>query len=244
MSYHKQEQGKEKKELERDNFVLLQAKDICKEYSGTSPVSILKNVSLLLRRGDSVAIMGRSGEGKTTLLHILGTLETPSHGTLSIAQQEAGRHNYAQLRNKHIGFIFQSFHLLEHYTTLENVLMPAKIARQPVGSRSVAYQRASQLLDRVGLSPRSHFQTKLLSGGEKQRAAIARALMNDPDIILADEPTGNLDHTTSQQVQDLLFDCLKEAGKALVIVTHDKALAARCHYRYQLQEGCLISEGA
>jgi lipoprotein-releasing system ATP-binding protein len=221
------------------NTVVLKADKISKVFRHPSDVFILKNVSLELRQGDSVAIMGRSGEGKTTLLHILGTLEQFTDGKLYIADQPVSSANTCAVRNRHIGFIFQSFHLLDHCTALENVLMPAKIGRQSVRKGAPAYKRAVFLLDTVGLSSRAHFQTKLLSGGEKQRVAIARALINDPDIILADEPTGNLDSQSSQQIQDLLFGCCAKLNKSLIVVTHDEGVASRCHRTYRLSGGVL-----
>ncbi len=183
--------------------------------------------------------MGRSGEGKSTLLHILGTLEKPCQGTLEIADQDADSFNKTILRNRHIGFIFQSFHLLEDCTTLENVLMPAKIARRSVKPHSEAREHALHLLNQVGLSDRIHYNVKQLSGGEKQRAAIARALCNDPDIILADEPSGNLDRQNAEIIYEILFSFVEKRNKALIAVTHDTVLANRCQTRYQLQNGIL-----
>ena len=183
--------------------------------------------------------MGSSGEGKSTLLHILGTLEQPSSGQLEICGQPTDTSSLPSLRNRHIGFIFQSFNLLEEDTVLDNVLMPARIAREPTHSRSPAYRRALQLLEKVGLSSRIRFLAKLLSGGEKQRVAIARALLNNPDLILADEPSGNLDYGNSQAIHQLLLMLTKEEGKTLVIVTHDSELASLCDKTYQLKDGKL-----
>lgn len=218
--------------------MILQAQDIEKTYEGPTPVKVLSAVSLEVRRGESVAIMGKSGEGKSTLLHILGTLEKPSAGDLLICGKPASSSS-AELRNEHIGFIFQSFNLLEDYTLLENVLMPAKIARKRTDRGSPPYQRALELLEKVGLSARANFLAKLLSGGEKQRAAIARALCNDPDLILADEPSGNLDRAHSAEVHDLLLDSVKQMGKTLIVVTHDPELAKLCDRTLQLKSGKL-----
>src|SRR5579885_2914386 len=171
--------------------ILLKAKGLSKTYSSPTLVEVLKNITLEVEQGEAIAIMGKSGEGKSTLLHILGTLEKPSDGEIEICGKKVSHFPLAPLRNQHIGFIFQSFNLLEDYTALENVLMPAKIGRKATHPNSEAYQRGLNLLERVGLSPRAHFLTKLLSGGEKQRVAIARALCNDPDLIFADEPSGN-----------------------------------------------------
>lgn len=225
--------------MDEGNSVVLTAQHLSKTYWMPKPVRVLKDVSLAVERGQSIAIMGRSGEGKTTLLHILGTLEPFESGVLSLANEEVSTRNACSLRNRHIGFVFQAFHLLDHYTALENILMPWRIARRSSGTGSAGMKRALELLEKVDLSHRAHFQTKLLSGGEKQRIALARALMNDPDVLLADEPTGNLDHQTSQQIQDLLFRSCEELGKALIVATHDIALAQRCHKKFLLQDGLL-----
>lgn len=219
--------------------IILQACDISKAYHYPAKVSILNNINLVVKRGETVAITGRSGEGKSTLLQILGTLEKPSSGQLAIAGQTINLFNCRKIRNQHIAFIFQSFHLLEDYTALENILMPARIARKSISKGSKAYQRACSLLERVGLEDRAYFDTKLLSGGEKQRIAIARALCNDPDIIFADEPSGNLDKQTAQDIHQLLLDFASEKDKAIIIVTHDDKLSDLCNKRYFLEEGVL-----
>lgn len=218
---------------------ILQAKNLSKIFISPSSVEILKDVSLELYTGKTLAIMGASGEGKSTLLHILGTLEKPTTGTLKIAGKSITSRCPSQLRCQHIGFIFQSYNLLEDYTTLQNVLMPALIAKKDITRGAEAYQRACELLEKVGLGHRMHFNTRLLSGGEKQRAAIARALCNDPEIILADEPSGNLDHHTSQIIHELLLHCAKDLNKALVIVTHDRELAKHCDQIFFLKNGML-----
>lgn len=196
------------------------------------PVTILHDISLEVEAGQTVAITGKSGEGKSTLLHILGTLEKPSSGELFICGKPLK--NLPQIRNRHIGFIFQSFNLLEEYTVLENVLMPGKIGRHKLD-----HIRALTLLEEVGLSHRADFPAKLLSGGEKQRAAIARALYNDPDLILADEPSGNLDHSHSVAIHEMLIGSAKKRNKALIIVTHDPELASLCDRTYLLMDGIL-----
>lgn len=218
---------------------LLKARQISKKFLNPIPVEILKGIDLDVHQGESIAIVGKSGEGKSTLLHILGTLEKPCSGLLEICGNNVANTSFAKLRNQHIGFIFQSFNLLEDYTTLENVLMPAKIARRPTHQGSPAHLRALMLLEAVGLSERAHFLTKLLSGGEKQRAAIARALCNDPDLILADEPSGNLDYFHSQEVHSLLFRLCKEFHKSLIVVTHDKEFSALCDRTLLLKDGIL-----
>lgn len=222
--------------------IILQAREIYKSFYSPNEVQLLKGINLTVHQGDTVAIMGRSGEGKSTLLHILGTLENPCKGSLEIGGQDISHANTNTLRNQRLAFIFQSFHLLEDYTALENVLMPARIGRKSVSKGSAAYKNACDLLDHVGLKDRANFHTKLLSGGEKQRVAIARALCNNPDLILADEPTGNLDKHTSQSIQALLLGFAKERNKSLIIVTHDQDLANLCDHRYRLLEGVLVAE--
>lgn len=219
---------------------ILKARNLQKTFYHPVKTPVLRGIDLDILPGESIAITGRSGEGKSTLLYLLGTLEEPCSGTLEIAGSLVNLHNRSKIRNQKLAFIFQSFHLLEDYTTIENVLMPAKIARQNTARNSPAYNRAVDLLDMVGLSERIHFRTKLLSGGEKQRVAIARALCNDPDIILADEPSGNLDKQTASQIHDILIHTLKKANKSVIIVTHDPHLAQLCDSHYVLQEGLLV----
>jgi lipoprotein-releasing system ATP-binding protein len=207
-----------------------------KTFKDIQDLHVLKGVSLEIALGESVAIVGKSGEGKSTLLHILGALEAPSSGKLYILDEEVTPSRAPLLRNRRIGFVFQAFNLLEEYTLIDNVLMPARIGRT---FSSTTLERALFLLQEVGLYERKDSLAKGLSGGEKQRAAIARALLNDPDIILADEPTGNLDHGNSQKVHELLFKACQEFKKALVIVTHDRDLAACCERNVILREGLL-----
>lgn len=219
--------------------ITLRAKNITKAFYSPAHIQILKGTDLIAHQGDAIAIMGRSGEGKSTLLQILGTLDAPCSGMLEIDGETVTRWNKSKIRNMKLGFIFQSFHLLEDYSALENVLMPAKIARHNTSRKSLAYARACELLDYVGLSHRTEFNTKLLSGGEKQRVAIARALCNNPQIILADEPSGNLDKQTSDQIHKLLIDLAHIYGKTLIIVTHNSDLAALCTHKYTLTNGQL-----
>jgi lipoprotein-releasing system ATP-binding protein len=218
---------------------VLQAKGIFKTFRNPHVVSILKNLDLTVSPGETVAIKGRSGQGKSTLLQILGTLDAPCKGQLKILDNEVSFFNKSKIRNESLGFIFQSFHLLDDYTALENVLMPAKIARYSTHPESKAYKRALSLLESVGLSDRAHFNTKLLSGGEKQRVSIARALCNDPHIIFADEPSGNLDKETAALIHDLLIRFAKDHNKTLIVVTHDDNLANLTDTRYSLQDGIL-----
>ncbi len=221
---------------------VLEAKDIYKSFTEPSPLHILEGISLNAEKGRTIAIMGASGEGKSTLLHILGTLEFPTKGSLIIDDKKVVPSNYCLLRNQSIGFIFQSFYLFENFTTLNNILMPAQIARRSIQKNSPAYNRALKLIDRVGLGPRLHYQAKMLSGGERQRVCIARALCNNPSLILADEPTGNLDHQTSKDIHQLLLSCVREEQKTLIVVTHDTDLANACDRIFILEKGKLIPQ--
>jgi lipoprotein-releasing system ATP-binding protein len=220
---------------------MLKASKITKKFTFPEPLSLLNGIDITVEKGETVAIMGRSGEGKSTLLHILGTLDSPSGGTLEICGKSATSGNLPLIRSEHIGFVFQSFHLLEDYTVLQNVLMPAKIARRPSSVNSPVYIHAEKLLYQVGLGERMHHFGKQLSGGEKQRAAIARALCNDPDIIFADEPSGNLDRKTAQGIHELLLSFAKVRQKSLIIVTHDQELASLCDTTYHLRSGLLLT---
>lgn len=221
------------------NHPLLKATALKKTFYHPREIHILNGVDINIESGSSVAIMGRSGQGKSTLLQILGTLDSPCDGSLEIAGTTVTRYNKSFIRNKRLAFIFQSFHLLDDYTALENVLMPARIDRQDTYKGSKAYQRGMDLLDRVGLKSRAEFPAKFLSGGEKQRVAIARALCNDPSLILADEPSGNLDHNTSLIIHQLLLEFSTQPNKALIVVTHDESLANQCNVQYTLENGCL-----
>lgn len=218
---------------------LLYAEHIDKVFFTPDPLRIIKNVTISVQPHETVAILGKSGEGKSTLMHILGTIEPPTAGKLFI-KGELVSNDPCVIRNKELGFIFQSFHLLNDQTVLENVLMPMKIARTNTKIQSPGYQRALDLIDQVGLTHRMHFACNKLSGGERQRAAIARAFANDPDIIFADEPTGNLDHNTAIDVQQLLFSFTKSHKKALVLVTHNEELAKLCDTHYRLENGNLL----
>lgn len=220
---------------------LLTCTEIHKSFHYPEEVHLLCGISLSVFPKESIAIMGASGEGKTTLLHILGTLETPDEGTLQILGKEYQKNEFPHIRNTNIGFIFQNYNLLEDFTTLDNVLMPARIARKSLPKGGLLHNRGLDLLKQVGLKTRAHFPAKLLSGGERQRVTIARSLCNDPEIILADEPSGNLDHENSGQIHELLLNCVKKMNKSLIIVTHDEKLAQLCDRRYLLQNGKLSS---
>lgn len=225
--------------MHKDSDIILKAKELHKSYYAPAKTTILKGINLSVARGETVAITGRSGQGKSTLLHVLGTLENACSGSLEIAGNPVNSFNKSRIRNKNIAFIFQSFHLMEDYTSLENVLMPALIARQNTNKGSPSRDYAIHLLELVGLKHRMDFNTKLLSGGEKQRVAIARALCNDPDLIFADEPSGNLDKQTSTAIHELLLGFAKKHNKSIVLVTHDKDLANLCDKGYILHEGFL-----
>lgn len=219
---------------------ILEARNVRKVFTQPVENAVLNGVDLSIRRGETIAIMGRSGEGKSTLLQILGTLDDATSGEIIVDGVQVSTFNRSRLRNQKFGFIFQSFHLLEDYSALDNILMPAMIARKNVSKRSPTYLSAQELLEAVGLSSRAHFNTKLLSGGEKQRIAIARALCNDPDILLADEPSGNLDRATAQNIHNLLVHFATSRNKTLIVVTHDIELARLCHTQYFLSEGKLF----
>jgi lipoprotein-releasing system ATP-binding protein len=214
--------------------MILKAKNLKKSYHSPFEVKVLHDVSLEVEQGEAVAIMGKSGEGKSTLLHILGTLEQPCSGEIEFLEKAISHYSLPLLRNDRIGFIFQTYNLLEDYTLLENLLIPARIARKKPDSA-----RAYELLREVGLEERANFFAKQLSGGEKQRASIARALFNDPDLILADEPSGNLDRSTSQMVHELLLKSVRERKKTLIVVTHDRELGQLCDRQLLLKEGVL-----
>lgn len=217
----------------------LEAIQLKKTFFSPAPTEVLKGVDLSVPKGTSVAIMGKSGEGKSTLIHILGTLENPSSGTLKILGKSVDTYDGNLLRNQKLGFVFQSYHLLEDYTVLENVLLPAKIGRSDVTKKSEKYQKALFLIEEVGLSDRKDIPVKKLSGGEKQRACIARAFLNDPEILFADEPSGNLDRASSIQVHEMLLYFTKAQKKTLILVTHDPLLANLCDWVFLMRDGKL-----
>ncbi len=212
------------------------ARQISKSFRIPKPLTLFSSIDLDVAAGESVAILGRSGCGKSTLLQILGTLEAPSSGSLQLCGKDALRGNLTQLRLLKVGFVFQSFHLLDDLSALENVALPARIARR---SPKEALERASELLEELSLSAQAHTPAKLLSGGEKQRVALARALCNRPALLLADEPTGNLDRESAQEVEDLLLSSCRRYGTALLLVTHDESLARRANRLLHLENGLL-----
>ena len=219
---------------------MLEARDLHKRYElGPRSLEVLRGVSLKINRGDFVALQGASGAGKSTLLHLLGGLDSPNAGEISFAGKNfatLSNNALAQLRNLKIGFIFQAYHLLPELDALENVCLPARMARVPAAT---AEARARELLARVGLKDRVEHRPNELSGGEQQRVAIARALINSPEIILADEPTGNLDSHTGGEILELLFALRAEHQTTLIIATHSATLAARAPRVVQLVDGLI-----
>ena len=213
---------------------MIQARGIRKRFD---KLEILKGIDLTIDAGEIVAIVGPSGAGKTTLLQIIGTLDKPDSGTLLIEGIEPFRLNEKQMadfRNRHIGFVFQFHQLLPEFTALENVMIPALIARQPT---SAAEKRAKELLDFLKLSDRMTHKPAELSGGEKQRVAVARALVNRPSVILADEPSGSLDTQNKEELHALFFDLRNEMGQTFVIVTHDEQLATQADRIIHMKAG-------
>ncbi len=203
---------------------------------------ILQGVNLTIHQGEAVAIVGPSGSGKSTLLHVAGLLDSPDQGRVVLNGQDVGKLRddaRAKLRNQACGFVYQFHHLLREFTALENVILPSTI-----GGKRAEAPRATALLQAVGLGHRLHHLPSQLSGGEQQRVAIARALMNRPALLLADEPTGNLDPHTAEAVTEVLFNLIAQAGMAALIVTHNPILAARCHRQFTMYEGVLQEVGA
>jgi lipoprotein-releasing system ATP-binding protein len=221
---------------------ILEAQALRKVYRGGdgNPIEVLSGVELTVDRGEFVAIVGASGSGKSTLLHLLGALDTPSGGTVRLAGQAydtESEEGLAAIRNRKVGFVFQFHHLLREFTALENVMMPLLIAGDPdVRARS----RAEELLAAVGLAGRMSHRPSQLSGGEQQRAAVARALATDPLVVLADEPSGNLDYANSERLHDLFAHLSREFETALVVVTHNRQLAARADRVLSLEGGHLV----
>jgi ABC-type lipoprotein export system ATPase subunit len=218
--------------------LLLCARDVRKTYLlGKRALEVLRGVDVQLRRGDFLALRGASGAGKSTLLYLLGGLDTPTQGEILLAGRNLAnldRRELARLRNEEVGFIFQAYYLLPELDALENVCLPARMARVPAAQ---AEARGRELLARVGLQDRIEHKPYELSGGEQQRVAIARALINDPDLILADEPTGNLDSHTGQEIIELLVALRSEKNTTLVIATHDANVAARAPSVIELVDG-------
>jgi len=222
---------------------ILEATGLRKVYRGGdgSPIEVLAGVDLAVSRGEFVAIVGASGSGKSTLLHLLGALDTPTSGSVRLDGRtygELSEASLAELRNRKIGFVFQFHHLLREFTALENVMMPLLIAG---GDPAAARSRAEELLAGVGLAGRMSHRPGALSGGEQQRAAVARALAADPLVVLADEPSGNLDAANSERLHELFARLSREFETALVVVTHNRSLAGRADRVLSLEGGHLVA---
>lgn len=217
----------------------MQVHQLGKTVSDSSgSIVILRDVSFTLQHGDTVAIVGASGSGKSTLLSLMAGLDAPTTGTVHVQGQDLfarSEDQRAQLRGQHMAFVFQSFQLMAGMTALENVMLPLEL----LGVKD-ARQRATAMLVRVGLQERLGHYPKVLSGGEQQRVALARAFVVRPAILLADEPTGSLDHATGQSVMDLMFELNQDQGTTLVLVTHDRAMASRCQRVLEISAGALI----
>lgn len=209
---------------------------------GEGEITILNGIDLCIKQGESTAIIGKSGSGKSTLLHIAGGLDAPSAGNVlcnGVDFATLDDKKRSELRNLHVGFIFQSNLLLEDFTALENVMAPAMIAGKKIID---CRPRALSLLEKLGLTDRISHLPSQLSGGEKQRVAICRALMNKPEVIMADEPTGALDEENAQEVENILLDLVKEEGRSLLLVTHNQEFAFKCDNVYQLRNHLLSFE--
>ncbi|PTT49171.1 lipoprotein-releasing ABC transporter ATP-binding protein LolD [Aeromonas sp. HMWF016] len=206
---------------------------------GELETQVLKGIDLSVAPGEMLAVVGSSGSGKTTLLHLMGALDNPSSGAVLFKGEDIHHwdsRTQARFRNQELGFVYQFHHLLSEFSALENAAMPLLIAGESV---AVATEKATRMLGRVGLSHRLHHRPSELSGGERQRVAIARALVNEPSLVLADEPTGNLDHASATAVYELLCELNRELGTAFVVVTHDLNLAAKLHRRVTLVSGVM-----
>jgi lipoprotein-releasing system ATP-binding protein len=219
---------------------MIQAINLHKSYGD---LHVLKGVDLKVEKGEIVSVVGASGAGKTTLLQLLGTLDRPDKGTTSLQFQGKelkglSKKELAEFRNKHLGFIFQFHQLLPEFSALENVCIPGYIAGTP---KSEVQKRAQELLDLLGLKERYHHKPSELSGGEQQRAAVARALINNPDLILADEPSGNLDSEAADKLHQLFFDLRNQMGQTFIIVTHNNVLADMADRKLTMVDGKIVS---
>lgn len=223
------------------NNILLRCQDLVKTYrEGELETPVLRGINLTVMQKEMLAIVGSSGSGKSTMLHLLGALDTPTSGTVLFEQQDIYQWNnqqQAQFRNRELGFVYQFHHLLGEFTALENVAMPLLIGGMAVKKAS---KMATEMLARIGLSHRITHRPAELSGGERQRVAIARALVNEPHLVLADEPTGNLDHKSATAIYELMCQLNRELGTAFVVVTHDRELAGKLHRQVHMVDGALV----
>lgn len=223
----------------------VEARDVHRTFTGATgeDIRVLRGVNLAVSGGETIAIVGPSGSGKSTLLHLLGGLDTPTDGSVRVGGKslaDLSDFELARVRNRHIGFVFQFHHLLRDFSALENVMMPQLIEGVSPGT---ARARARELLGMIGLKDRAGHRPAKLSGGEQQRVAVARALANEPPVLLADEPSGNLDIDTSERLHDVLFELVEDHGTALVVVTHNPALASRADRVLRLEGGVLEALG-
>jgi lipoprotein-releasing system ATP-binding protein len=216
---------------------MIRTENIWKQYGD---LQVLKGIDLEVKKGEIVSVVGASGAGKTTLLQIIGTLEKANKGVVEINGIEVNKlrdHKLSQFRNKHIGFVFQFHHLLPEFSAVENVCIPAYIAKT---SKSEAIKRAKELLEMLGLAERINHKPNQLSGGEQQRVAVARALINNPSVILADEPSGNLDSTNANELHDLFFTLRNYFNQTFVIVTHNDQLAYKADRMIVMKDGAIV----
>lgn len=221
---------------------IIRIQNLVKHYRvGTEVVRALRSVSLTIKKNEYVALMGPSGSGKSTLMNVLGCLDTPTSGNYFLNGKDVSKmsdNELAEIRNVEIGFVFQTFNLLPRYTALDNVALPLIYAGQNKMTRNA---RANEIMEQVGLSDRSHHRPNELSGGQKQRVAVGRAMANKPSIILADEPTGNLDSKTSVEIM-ALFEQIHKAGNTIIVVTHEEDIAMRAHRVIRLLDGEIASD--
>ena len=222
--------------------IVIELRNIIRDFKlGSQTVHVLKGINLDIKKGEYVALMGPSGSGKSTLMNLLGCLDTPTSGSYNLAGRDVSQMNdndLAEVRNKEIGFVFQTFNLIPRQTALQNVALPLVYAGEKKEARIA---QAKNVLDEVGLSDRMDHRPNQLSGGQRQRVAIGRALVNSPSIILADEPTGNLDSTTSLEIMKL-FDEIHKNGNTLIVVTHEEEIAKYAHRVIRLRDGMIESD--
>ena len=232
----------DKKKHESHKKILLHLKDVWKTYfMGEQPLHVLKNINIEIYQGDFTAILGPSGSGKSTLMNLVGILDIPTKGSIYLDGHDISKlseSELAKIRGKKLGFIFQQFNLIPTLTALENVILPTIFQNMSESSR---LEKAQKMLAKVGLADRMHHKPTELSGGQQQRVAIARALMNDPEIILADEPTGNLDSVSGKQVMEMLLNLHSQEHKTIILVTHDINLVQHVERTISLKDGEIVS---